>query len=322
VSTEAEATEQAAAQSGRRPAPPSEPPREVPQRSKAVAMLVLLRPPQWAKNVFVLAPLMFAKKLDEAGAVVDAVAATAVFCLIASAVYVGNDWRDRAEDAEHPRKRVRPLASGELGAREATIAGIGCVIGALAIGLAAGLPWQFWVVMAVYVGMNVGYSLRLRHVQLVDVLIIAAGFVLRVLAGTTAIDVPASQFIVLSSGLLALLLAMGKRRIDLSMEGTAARRSLTGYSLEFIDVALATLAASVIGFYALFTVSDYAIERYHSQDLYLTTFWVAVGILRYLQVVLAHGHQGGPTEIALGDRFMQVVVAGWAATFIVIAYLL
>ena len=293
-----------------------------PQRSTAAAVLALLRPSHWAKNAFVLAPLMFAKKLDEVDAIVDTLAAAVVFCLIASAVYVGNDWRDRAEDAEHPRKRVRPLASGELGGRAALLAAVGCVAGALAVGLAAGLPWEFWVVMAVYAAVNVAYSVRLRHVQLVDVLIIAAGFVLRVLAGTTAIGVPASQFIVLSSGLLALLLAMGKRRIDLSMETSAARRSLTGYSLEFIDVALATLAASVIGFYALFTVSDYAIERYHSDNLYLTTFFVAAGILRYLQVVLAHGHQGSPTEIALGDRFMQVVVAGWAATFVLVAYVL
>jgi 4-hydroxybenzoate polyprenyltransferase len=297
-------------------------PAGVPQRSTAAAVLALLRPSHWAKNAFVLAPLMFAKKLDEAGAVVDAVVATIVFCLIASAVYVGNDWRDRHEDAQHPRKRVRPLASGELGRREAIVAGVGCVVLSVVIGVAAGLPLEFWVVMAVYVVVNLAYSLRLRHVQLVDVLIIAAGFVLRVLAGTTAIGVPASQFIVLSSGLLALLLAMGKRRIDLSMETSAARRSLQGYSLEFIDVALATLAASVIGFYALFTVSDYATERYHSDNLYLTTFFVAIGILRYLQVILAHGHQGTPTEIALGDRFMQVVVAGWALTFVLVAYVL
>jgi decaprenyl-phosphate phosphoribosyltransferase len=294
----------------------------LPQRSTAAAILALLRPAHWAKNAFVLAPLMFAKKLDEAGAVVNALAATIVFCLVASAVYVGNDWRDRAEDAEHPRKRVRPLASGELNGRQALFAGVGCLALAVAVGVAAWLPAAFWVVMAVYIIVNVGYSLRLRHVQLVDVLIIAAGFVLRVLAGTTAIDVPASQFIVLSSGLLALLLAMGKRRIDLSMETSSARRSLQGYSLEFIDVALATLAASVIGFYALFTVSDYATERYHSDNLYLTTFFVATGILRYLQVVLAHGSNGTPTEIALGDRFMQVVVAGWALTFIVVAYVL
>jgi decaprenyl-phosphate phosphoribosyltransferase len=291
-----------------------------PPRSTAAAVLALMRPVHWVKNAFVFAPLMFAKKLDDPGAIGAAVVATIVFCLVASAVYVGNDWRDRDEDARHPTKRVRPLASGELGRREALVTGVGCLVVALAAGLAAGLPPAFWLVTAVYVVMNVAYSVRLRHVELVDVLIIAAGFVLRVLAGTTAIQVQASQFIVLSTGLLALLLAMGKRRVDLSMETSDDRRSLDGYTLEFVDVALATLAASVIGFYALFTVSEYAIERYDSDNLYLTTFFVAVGILRYLQVILAHGSRQSPTDIAVGDRFMQVAVAGWAVSFVLVAY--
>jgi 4-hydroxybenzoate polyprenyltransferase len=285
-------------------------------------MLALMRPSHWAKNAFVLAPLLFAKRLDEVDAIVDAAVATALFCLVASSVYVINDWRDREEDARHPQKRVRPLASGELDGRDALLIGAGCLLAAAAMGIAAGLPAAFWAVVAVYLLVNIAYSIAFRHTQLVDVLIIAAGFVLRVLAGTTALDVPASQFIVLSSGLLALLLAMGKRRIDLTLETSSDRRSLDGYSREFIDVALGTLAAAVIGFYSAFTVSDYATERYHTDNLYLTTFFVAVGILRYLQVILAHGHQGTPTEIALGDRFMQVIVAAWAVTFFVLAYVL
>jgi decaprenyl-phosphate phosphoribosyltransferase len=292
----------------------------LPRRSTAAALLALLRPSNWIKNVFVLAPLMFAKKLGEADAVLMAVAATVIFSLVASAVYVANDWGDRREDAQHPRKHLRPLASGEVNGRQAALAGAGCVALAVALGLGTGLPAQFWAVLAIYVVINMGYTLRLRHVQLVDVLVIAAGFVLRVLAGTTALSVAASPFIVLSTGLLALLLAMGKRRTDLLMETAAARGSLSGYSLEFIDVALATLAASVIGFYALFTVSDYAITRYHAPDLYITTFFVAAGILRYLQVILAHGNQGSPTEIALGDRFIQVVVTGWALAFVLVAH--
>lgn len=294
----------------------------MPQRSKLAAVVALIRPTHWVKNVFVLAPLMFAKKLDNGHAVVSVLAATAAFCLVSSAVYVFNDWRDRTDDAEHPRKRTRPLASGELGGRDALIVGSGCLLLGAGAGAAATLPAGFWLVIGVYVAINVAYSVRLRHVSLVDVMIIAAGFVLRVLAGTTAIEVQASQFIVLSSGLLALLLAMGKRRVDLAMETSSARRSLDGYTLEFVDVALATLAASVIGFYALFTVSDYATERYHSDNLYLTTFFVAGAILRYLQVVLAHGRQITPTEIAIGDRFMQVAIAGWAVTFILVAYVL
>jgi decaprenyl-phosphate phosphoribosyltransferase len=292
------------------------------KRSRSRALLALIRPSHWTKNAFVLAPLLFGKRLDRLDSVVDAVAATAVFCLVASAVYVVNDWRDRDEDALHPTKRLRPLASGELSGRHAAAAVATCLLLAAAIGVADGLPPAFWAVVGSYIAINIAYSLALRHEQLVDVVVIASGFVLRVLAGTTAIGIAASQFIVLSSGLLALLLAMGKRRADLGMESAAERRSLQGYSREFIDVSLAALAAAVIGFYSMFTVSDYATQRYHTEYLYLTTFWVAVGILRYLQVIIAHAHQGTPTEIALSDRFMQVVVAGWVATFIVLAYFL
>lgn len=293
-----------------------------PTRSRAAAVLALMRPVHWVKNAFVLAPLGFAKKLDDPDAILAALAATIVFCLIASAVYIGNDWRDRAEDARHPTKHVRPLASGELGRRDALLAGFGCLAGALLVGLLAGLPPSFWLVVVAYLAVNAAYSLRLRHVELVDVLIIATGFVLRVLGGTTAVEVPASQFIVLSTGLLALLLALGKRRVDLVQETATDRRSLNGYTVEFLDVALATLAASVIGFYALFTVSAYALERYHSDNLYLTTFFVAVGILRYLQLVLAHATRRSPTEIAVTDRFMQAAVAGWALAFALVAYVL
>ncbi len=290
-------------------------------RSTTAAVIALLRPAHWLKNAFVLAPLLFAKKMD-VDSIAAAVAATVVFCLVASAIYVVNDWSDRAEDAGHPRKRNRPLASGELNGRHAFLTGTGCLVLVAGIGLLASLPATFWSIVVIYIAINLAYSLRLRNVQLLDVLIIATGFVLRVLAGTTALDVPASQFIVLSTGLLALLLAMGKRRTDLMMESTGSRRSLSGYSMEFIDVGLATLAASVIGFYALFTVSDYAINRYHTDSLYITTFFVATGILRYLQVLLANGSYGTPTEIALEDRFLQIVVAGWVMSFALIAYVL
>jgi decaprenyl-phosphate phosphoribosyltransferase len=292
-----------------------------PDRSTLAATIALLRPTNWLKNAFVFAPLLFAKTLDPE-AIVAVVAATVVFCAVASAVYIGNDWRDRHVDARHPRKRTRPLASGELDGHHALLAGAGCLAVATAAGTAAGLPPGFWAIVSVYAIVNVMYSLGLRNVQLVDVLVIAAGFVLRVLAGTTALRVPASQFIVLATGLLALFMAIGKRRTDLMMEDSMARRSLSGYSVEFVDVGLATLAASVIGFYALFTVSDYAIARYHADDLYITTFFVVTGVLRYLQLLLAHGTSGSPTEIALEDRFIHVTVLGWVAAFALIAYAL
>lgn len=290
------------------------------RQSTATSILALMRPRQWTKNVFVLVPLLFSKKLTDSTAIVDIIGAFVVFCLVASFVYVINDWRDRDEDAAHPAKSSRPLASGSVTSGQAIAVAAACLLAAVALTFAFGFDAAFIAVIATYVAINLAYSFGLRQVALLDILIIAAGFVLRILAGTTAIQVEASQFLILCGGLLALLLAVGKRRADLKSDGDGNRPALAGYSVEFIDVALAVLASAVIGFYCLFTVSDYAIERYDSDLLYLTTFFVVAGILRYLQLVIGKGTDAGPTEIALGDRFIQVTGILWAAAFVLIGY--
>jgi 4-hydroxybenzoate polyprenyltransferase len=291
-------------------------------QTKSANLIRLLRPKQWTKNAFVLVPIIFAKKLTEPAAVVDVLGAFAVFCMVASFVYILNDWRDRAEDAAHPLKSRRPIASGSVSGAEASAVAVGCLIAAVGLTAAFQFTGPFVAVICAYVIINVAYSFGLRNVVLVDVIVISSGFVLRILAGTTAIQIEASQFLVLCGGLLALLLAFGKRRGDLSSDSTTNRPSLEGYSIEFLDIALATLASAVVGFYCLFTVSDYAIGRYGTDLLYLTTFFVVVGVLRYLQVAVAKGSSADPTEIALGDRFIQVTATLWAATFILIGYVL
>ena len=295
---------------------------QVARTGTARSLIALLRPRQWSKNVFVLVPLLFSKKLDDPTAVADILGAFVVFCLVASFVYVLNDWRDREEDAAHPTKSGRPLASGAVSTGQALTVAAACLLAAIALIVALGFDTGFVAVIATYVAINFAYSFGLRHVALLDILIIAAGFVLRILAGTTAIQVEASQFLILCGGLLALLLAVGKRRADLKSDGNGNRPALADYSVEFIDVALAVLASAVIGFYCLFTVSDYAIERYGSDLLYLTTFFVVAGVLRYLQIVIGKGTDSGPTEIALGDRFIQVTGALWVVAFILVGYVL
>jgi decaprenyl-phosphate phosphoribosyltransferase len=291
-----------------------------PSRSKWAARMALLRIPQWSKNGFVLAPLFFSKKLDSPGAVGTSIAAATVFALFSSAVYSFNDYVDRVEDSRNPLKRRRPLASGELGLRDAVSLSAVCVLLASAVGLIARLPLAFWATIGAYLAIQVAYSTRLRDVVLVDVVVIAAGFVLRVLAGATALRVEASSFIVLASGLLALLLALGKRRSDLNLETAADRPSLQGYTIEFIDLAVASLAAAVIGFYADFTVSSYSVRRFGTTHLYLTTFLVALGVIRYLQVIVVEKRLGSPTDIVLRDRPMQAIIACWLAMFAVLAY--
>jgi decaprenyl-phosphate phosphoribosyltransferase len=303
-----------------RPDPVASKASEPRRRSRLRAGIDLIRPPHWVKNIFVLAPLLFSKMFDDATAVLHSVTAFVVFCLASSLVYVVNDWCDRLDDATHPLKRDRPFAAGEL-QRSAGVA-IGATLIALgvAIGLLIELPILFWGVVAGYVVLNVAYSAWLRSVALVDISVVAFGFVLRVLAGSAVLSVEPSEWIVLATGLLALLLALGKRRVDLAYETPTSRPSLSGYTVEFVDASLSALAAAVIGFYALFTVSDYAIERYGSPYLYVTTFWVVLGIVRYLQVVIALGNRGSPTEIALGDRSMQVIGIGWLITFVLVAF--
>jgi len=290
------------------------------RRSRLLAGVALIRAPHWVKNVFVLAPLLFSKMFDVRAAVLDAVAAFAVFCIASSLVYVINDWFDRVDDASHPVKCCRPFAAGQLSGWDGVVIGIALALTGLAAGLLAGLPPVFWAIVATYVAVNIAYSTWLRAVALVDIAIIAAGFVLRVLAGSAALSVEPSEWIVLATGLLALLLALGKRRVDLGHETARSRPSLGGYSVEFVDASLAALAASVIGFYALFTVSDYAVARYGSSYLYVTTFWVAIGVIRYLQVVIALGNRGSPTEIALFDRTTQFLALGWLGSFVLVAF--
>lgn len=282
--------------------------------------LLLLRPHQWTKNLFVIAPLFFSGRFDELSSVLNAIAAFLTFSLAASAVYALNDIADREEDARHPVKRTRPVASGAVGVREAYAIMVGCAVLAVVPGLVRELSPAFWAVIGCYVAINVTYSFWLRHYPLVDVTVIASGFVLRVLAGAWALPEEPSSWIILCTGLLALFLALGKRRADLLGEDRS-RRSLEGYDLQFVDTSLGALGAATIAFYALFTVSDYSLEQFDSDTLYLTTFPVALGILRYLQILIVKGSRASPTEIALGDRPLWLIVGVWIASFAVLTYL-
>jgi decaprenyl-phosphate phosphoribosyltransferase len=291
-----------------------------PVRSRWAARLALLRIPQWTKSVFVVAPVFFSKKFVSLDAIATSIAAALVFALVASVVYTFNDYHDRVEDSHNPRKQFRPLASGELGLRDAVFLSTLCIVLAGAIGVLAALPASFWTIIGVYLAIQIAYSTFLRSVVLIDVTVIAAGFVLRILAGTTALRVEASSFIVLASGLLALLLALGKRRGDLNLETAIERPSLSGYNVEFIDLSLASLAAAVIAFYAQFTVSGYSVKRFGNTHLYLTTFVVAIGVIRYLQVIIVEKWAGSPTDVVLRDRALQAIIACWVAMYALIAY--
>jgi len=282
----------------------------------------LARPHQYIKNCFVWLPIFFGYRLWDWQDLYQTALAFLVFCLAASSVYVFNDLWDAAEDRQHPVKRHRPLASGKLRPAQAVrflallLAGAGILAGAF-------LPAAFLVILGSYLALNLAYSLFLKHFAVVDVVCISLGFVLRVYAGGVAAEVPISHWIVALTFLLALFLALGKRRDDLSLiaDGHGARKSLDGYNLEFVGLAMGVMAAVIIVAYLLYTVSPETIKRHGTDQLYLTSFWVIVGLLRYFQITLVEVRSGSPTNIFLNDRFLQIVMVLWLLSFFLLHYL-
>jgi len=283
-------------------------------RPMILALLQLARPKQWVKNAFVAAPLFFTPEAFGAANLWAIFIAVLAFSLAASAIYAFNDYCDRAADRLHPIKRTRPIASGAVAPGAALAFAV--LLAAGAAWLASLLPQRFGETLAIYFALNLAYSWRLKHVSLLDVLIVAAGFVLRVEAGAFAIGVVPSVWIVVCTGLLALFLALAKRRDDLTSDVDAAhRKALAGYNLRFLDTAIAVVLGALAVSYILYTADQTVIKRYGTDRLYLTAPFVLAGMLRYLQIALVEARAGQPTDIVLSDRFVIVCVLGWIAVF-------
>jgi 4-hydroxybenzoate polyprenyltransferase len=280
------------------------------------ALIEIARPRHWVKNGFVLAGVVFGHGWGSPPAMAAALAATAAFCLAASAVYAFNDCVDAARDREHPEKRGRPIARGDLSPREAR---------ALAAALAAaGLALAAWVgavaaaIVAGYLALNAAYTLRLKRVAVLDVFSIAAGFMLRLLAGTSGIGIPPSQWLLACGFLLALFLGFAKRRAEIErLAGNAGqhRAVLEQYTPEFLDRAVAVCAIGMIAFYALYTVSEDSIAL-HGPRLVLTLPWVLLGTSRYLYRLRRRGGGGDPADELLRDPVLGAAAVGWVATVV------
>ena len=280
------------------------------RRSLPRATLVALRPRQWSKNLLVFAGLVFAAKLGDAGRWAEALACFAAYCAVSSAAYLANDVRDREADRAHPVKRARPIARGELSPRAALIlsaaltlavGAICAVLGPLSLALVAG-----------FAALQAAYTLGLKHVVLIDVLAIAGLFVIRAAAGAAAVDVRISPWLLLCTALLALFLALAKRRGELVLVGaerTPGRRVLEGYSLELVDQLVAIVASSTVIAYAVYTLT-----APHSRALLATVPFVVFGVFRYL--LLMHRDDIGeePEQVLLTDVPILLAVAGWIAT--------
>jgi 4-hydroxybenzoate polyprenyltransferase len=285
------------------------------------ALLRTLRPTQWSKNVFVLAPLFLAQKLGEPEAVRLAAVAFAAFCLTSSVVYIINDLRDRAEDRRHPLKRRRPIAAGEIGV--ATAVGLAAVLLAAAAALVRLLPAPFLPLIGGYLLLNLLYSLRLKQVVILDVMLVAVGFVLRVAGGAAAIRVEVSDWLFLSTIFLALFLAFSKRRHELVLlEDVAAhqRQVLTHYSPTFLDQMINVVTASTVISYSLYATAPETVEKIGTNNLALTVPLVLFGIFRYLYLMYQRADDRSPTDALLGDVPFLLNVLAWGALVLWIVY--
>lgn len=288
---------------------------------KLPLMLKLMRPHQYIKNIFIFIPLFFALKITNTGLLLDSFIAFASFSMAASSVYILNDYFDIEDDKKHPKKRFRPLASGGVSKKEGIIMMILLFVGSMA--LISCFSFSATAILLFYVMMNIAYSLYLKHIAILDVTIIAIGFVLRLFMGSVVTGIVLSHWIVIMTFLLALFMALAKRRDDVLIyenTGKKMRRVVDGYSLQFLDIAMAIMASVVIVSYVMYTSSVDVMERMNSQHLYLTALFVIMGVMRYLQIAFVFMDSGSPTQIVLKDRFIQMTLVSWLVSFVWILY--
>lgn len=288
--------------------------------------LTLLRVEQWVKNLFVFLPLFFSGNFLNTELFLKSCVAFVVFSLASSTIYIINDYADAESDRQHPDKKNRPIASGAISKK--TALGIATLLSGLIISvllfLTAGLQQnigKFAIVILAYLGMNLAYTFRLKHVAIIDVCLISFGFVLRVMAGGYSTEIPISQWAILLTFVLALVLALGKRRgelINAQISGKT-RRSLDGYNVQFADIALSISVTLAIISYLMFTVQPEVQNRFGNKIFY-TFIFVVFAFLRYLQQTLVHNRTESPTKIIYKDRYIQATLILWVVSYFLLIY--
>lgn len=285
------------------------------------ALLRTMRPAQWVKNAFVFSALIFAQRLLDAGAVLRSLAAFVIFCLVSGAVYILNDILDLEEDRRHPRKSKRPLASGTLGVRAAATAVV--VLCVLCGPAAFVLDVWFGLCVLSYFLIQALYAARLKHVVILDVFVIALGFVLRVVAGALVLRVEASPWLLICTILLALFLALSKRRHELVLledDAQEHRPVLGEYSAYLLDQMIAVVTASTVIAYCLYTMSPETVKKFGTSRLIFTVPFVLYGIFRYLYLVHQRGEGGSPEALLMRDKPLLGAIVLWFATATLIIY--
>lgn len=286
-----------------------------------MAYLKLLRPKDWAKNLFLFIPLFFGREIFNIDKLVSVFYGFIAFSCIASSIYIINDYRDREDDRKHPVKCKRPLASGAVSPSAAlVICGLLLLIG---FAISWWLRDKFLFVVAIYFLINLAYSLGLKSIAILDIMILAIGFVLRIKGGSVISYVPLSEWIIIMVFLLAVFMAIGKRRDDVLLKissGADMRKSIKGYNLELLNVLLALVCAVIVVAYLMYTMSEETVQRMGTSRLYYTCIFVLAGIMRYLSIIYVTSDSGSPTKILYKDRFIQITLFLWIASFILILY--
>lgn len=289
---------------------------------KVRAILKSMRPAQWTKNFFVFAALIFARKFFDEPLLLRVGGAFLIFCLQSGAFYIFNDFCDREEDKAHPKKSQRPIARGDLKPAEALTTFILFSLGSL--GAAFFLHRSLFLVVVLYFLLQLAYSLKLKQVVILDIFVIAAGFVIRVIAGGLVIDVPISSWLLICASLLALFLAMSKRRHELVLledRASEHRPILKEYSAYLLDQMIAVVTASTLIAYCLYTISEETVEKFGTRNLVWTSGFVLYGIFRYLYLVHQKKKGGSPEEIVLQDKPLLANIVLWIGAVILILYL-
>ena len=284
-------------------------------------LIKLIRVKHWVKNLFLFVPVFFAGQLTNFDLYPHLILAFCSYSFIASAIYIINDWKDIEADRLHPEKRMRPLASGKVSTKVAGAVFVGLLL--VGFGIAAYLSMKFAFVLIIYFVMNLAYTLGLKKISILDIFIVAVGFVLRIKAGSVATEIALSQWSIVMVFLLALFMAVAKRRDDLVLKaasGVDLRAVSKTYSLQFLDVSLSLISGIIFISYLMFCMSPEVIERMGTYRLFYTALFVLAGILRYLQIALVENNSGSPTKLLYTDRFIQVVLILWVVSFYLLIY--
>jgi decaprenyl-phosphate phosphoribosyltransferase len=284
----------------------------------------LLRPKDWAKNLFLFVPLFFAGHIFITTKIVLLLIGFVAYSCVASSIYIINDYRDIENDRKHPTKCNRPLASGRVKPLYAIIICILLIIVGFILAYLSDTGLGFVYILAAYFLVNLAYSFGLKDIAILDMLILATGFVFRVKSGAVIAKVESSDWLIIMTFLLALFMAIAKRRDDLLLQETSGkemRKSMSGYNLNYLDIMLGLFSAIIIIAYISYTVSTRTIIRLGTYRMYYSSVFVIAGIMRYLQIVFVKKQSGSPTDILYSDRFIQATIVLWVMAVYILLYL-